>query len=99
MKRKSAPKSVAQRIVFGIVFALFALYAATMLYAFLFALFSALKTHEEFVNHMFDLPRDWLFSNFGNAFTKLKVNRTDMIGMICNILFLIGGGTFFSVFC
>ncbi len=99
MKRRSAPKSVAQRVVFGIVFVLFALYAATMLYAFLFALFSALKTHEEFVNHMFDLPRDWLFSNFGNAFTKLKVNRTDMIGMIWNSVWYTAGGTVLSVAC
>ena len=83
MRRKSIiKKSLQEKIVFTIAFILFAVYAFTIFYAFAFMILSALKTNEEFVLHMFDLPEKWLFGNFIAAFGKLQVRRTNMWGIM-----------------
>ena len=97
--KKRKPKSVLQRIVFGVVFLLFALYAATILYAGVYMLFTALKTNPEYVNNKFALPQDWLFENFARSFKTLKVYRTNMIGMLFNSLWYTAGGTILTVAC
>lgn len=100
MRRKSIiKKSLQEKIVFTIAFILFAAYAFTIFYAFAFMILSALKTNEEFVLHMFDLPEKWLFGNFIAAFGKLQVRRTNMWGMIVNSLWYTLGGTVLSVGC
>ena len=100
MRRKSIiKKSLQEKIVFTIAFILFAVYAFTIFYAFAFMILSALKTNEEFVLHMFDLPEKWLFGNFIAAFGKLQVRRTNMWGMIVNSLWYTLGGTVLSVGC
>ena len=100
MKKKSViRKSAGEKVVFAIVFALFSLYAFTIFYAFGFLIFSALKTHEEFVFHMFELPQNWLFKNFILAFDKLKVKNTNMLGMLFNSTWYTLGGTLLSVGC
>ena len=100
MKKNSAiQKSTGEKVVFSIAFILFALYAFTIFYAFGFLILSALKIHEEFVFHMFELPQNWLFKNFILAFDKLKVKNTNMLGMLFNRAWYTLGGTILSVGC
>ena len=99
IEKKKKPASILQKIVFGIVFLLFAVYAATILYTGIYMLFTALKTNPEYVDHKFALPQDWLFENFGRSFKALKINRTNMIEMLINSLWYTAGGTVLTVAC
>ena len=98
---KGKPKSLAQRIVFGIIFLLFAAYAASMIYVGVFTFFSALKTHNEFVSKMFDLPSEWLVMNFVNAFDKVThpASGTNMVGMLINSVWYTAGSTVLTIAC
>ncbi len=96
---KKKPISLAQKIVFGFVFVLFSIYALSILYVAVFALFSALKTNNELLQHMFDLPQKWLFENFIDAFDKLKHNKTNAIGMIFNSIWYTAGSTLLTIAC
>lgn len=99
MKKKIVKKTIQEKVVFAIAFILFVLYAFTIFYAFAFLIISALKTNEEFVLHMFELPKQWLFGNFVSAFEKLQVRRTNMWGMLVNSAWYTIGGTLLSVGC
>ena len=99
MKKKIVKKTIQEKVVFAIAFIIFVLYAFTIFYAFAFLIISALKTNEEFVMHMFELPKQWLFGNFVSAFEKLQVRRTNMWGMLVNSAWYTVGGTLLSVGC
>ena len=98
MKRILEKRSVSSRIVFSIFFILFLIYALTLLYPFVWAFFSALKTNGEFVMDMFSLPQDWLFSNFAEAFTVMQVGGTNMFFMLLNSVWFAVGGTVILIF-
>ena len=104
LKQRGKPKSLAQRIVFGIVFVLFAAYAFSMIYTGIFAVVSALKTHDEFVEFMFEWPKEWLFKNFIDAFELIKLNvgrgvTVDLWGMLYNSVWYTIGSTFLGIAC
>ena len=46
----------------------------------------------------FDLPKEWLFENFGKAFEMLNVGKTNFFGMIFNSLWYTGVVTSLGVF-
>lgn len=91
-------RSKSQRVVFTLLFLFFFVYALSLLYPFLWAFFSGLKTNSEFVMGMFDLPKDWLFSNFVHAFTAMKVGGSNMFAMLFNSVWLSVGGTCILIF-
>ena len=91
-------KSAGAKIAFGIVFALFALYALSIVYTLVWALLSSLKTNAEFFDNMINLPKDWLFSNFADALNKITYNETTFVGMYFNSLWFAVGSTVLSVF-
>ena len=99
MKQKSNifKKTTGQKIVFAIVFVLFALYAITLIYPFIWAFLSSLKTHTEFIMNRFSFPKNWIFRNYVDAFVQLQVNGNNMIVMLLNSLWLTVGGTLISV--
>ena len=73
-------RTTGEKVFFGCVFALFALYAASLIFPFLYMFFNALKDPYEYLlqdSHL-ALPEDWLFSNFAEAFTKMKIE--DSVG-------------------
>lgn len=72
------------KILFGIVFALFALYAFTLILPFFFLIVNSLKGPLEYINHLnsgdlFSLPKKMHFENYITAFTELKM--VNSIGM------------------
>ena len=68
-------KSTAERIVYIVVFVLFFLYAASLLYPFLWGLLSSLKGVDEYLDSPFSRPSGWLFSNYASAFEMLRYQR------------------------
>lgn len=97
LKRNNRQKTTGERIIFTIVFVLFALYALSLVLPFIWAFISSLKTDDEFYETLFDLPRNWLFSNYARAFIEFKIGNTTMVGMIINSLWLTFSGTFVGV--
>lgn len=88
---KKRPKT--ERIVLILVFILFAFYAITLIFPFVWAVISALKTDDEYYEKVFALPKNWLFSNFIKAFDEFEVGSTNLIGMFLNSLWLTFAGT------
>ncbi|GHU98060.1 sugar ABC transporter permease [Clostridia bacterium] len=86
-----------RKIILWITFAVFALYALSLLFPFVWVLLNAFKTNAEFFDNVWRLPKEWKFSNFADAF-KLKVGQTTLPDMLVNSLILVVGGTVLSVF-
>ena len=97
MIKKFKRLTLAQKIVFTIVFIFFSAYAISIIFPFVWAFLSSLKTDDEYYEKVFALPRDWLFSNYKKAFTEFEIGKTKMIGMIGNSLWLTFSGTFVAV--
>ena len=81
-----------------IVFIFFALYAFTLIFAMLWALSASLKGQSEFHQNLNGLPKQWLFSNYGKAFTSVQANGSNMFVMFWNSVWYSCGGAFLGVF-
>lgn len=103
MKRKERnilySRNRAEKIVFGIVFCIFALYALSYIYIVLWTFISSLKTNREFFSSPFALPKSWLFKNYVDSFKMLEYNGTYYFGMLFNSLWLTFGGLIISLAC
>ena len=67
-----------EKIFFAFMFLLFAIYALSLIFPFFYMFFNALKDPYEYLlqdSHL-ALPEDWLFSNFAEAFTKMKIENS-----------------------
>lgn len=89
--------TLAQKIVFTIVFIFFSVYAVSIIFPFFWAILSSLKTDDEYYEKVFALPKDWLFSNYAKAFSEFKIGNATMLGMIFNSLWLTFSGTLVAV--
>lgn len=87
-----------EKILFGIVFAVFLMHCLSLLIPVVWMFFSALMTREEYVG-AFVLPKTWQFSNFIDAFASLTLDDgTTFFGMIFNSIWYTGGMTALTVF-
>lgn len=75
--------SKGQKAILWVVFAIFLLYAITILTPLVFVLFNSIKTNAEMFENIWALPAFPLFSNYVEAFT-LSVNGTTVFGMMMN---------------
>lgn len=96
-KPKKMKSSLTKKIVFTIVFIIFAFYTVTVLFPIVWSIISSLKTDDEYYARVFALPQHWLFGNYIKAFKEFKVGETGMIGMIGNSLWLAFAFTFVSI--
>lgn len=62
-----------ERVVFGVVFVLLALYAVSIIYPIVWIFLSSLKEPLEYALDMVALPKKWLFSNYPQAFERLSL--------------------------
>lgn len=90
-------RNKSQKVVFGFASAFLWIVASTYIIVYLWGLMAGLKTHSELVMQPFKLPEKWMFRNYLDAFTLLKVNNTNMLGMIGNSLWLLAGGSFLTI--
>lgn len=97
-KNRIHTRSGSERVVFGIAFIILAAIGLSYILSFFWGFLSALKTHDEIILTPWQLPEKLNFINFIDAFKLFEVNKTNMIGMIGNSLWLVAGGSVFSVF-
>lgn len=72
-------RSKGEKILFGIVFVIFFLYAATLVLPFVFMFISSFKDSLEYIDDMvagtsMSLPDKWLYKNYVHAFTEMKIS-------------------------
>ena len=99
LKNKLIKRSLGERIVFAIVFVLFAVYAFILLYPLFFSFTaSLLKDGRTYVKDPMAIPTTLYLSNYLKAFEELKIRETSFIGMFLNSLWYAGGCTILSIF-
>ncbi len=77
------------KIILTIAFILFALYAFSLIYPFVWTLINSLKTNNDFFDNKLGLPNDWMFVNYKDTLlTKMVYNGTNLLGMFGNSLIL-----------
>jgi len=86
-KKYFSRKSSSEIVVFSMVFAVFAVFAASYIYILLWGVFAGLKSHSEIVLSPFTLPEKWRFSNFIEVLTYLKVGDFGFFHMLFNSLY------------
>ena len=69
------------KVLFGVIFVLFAIYSVTLLFPFFFLLVNCFKGSLEYINDLnngtlLSLPNKWHFENFVTAFTEMKMVNT-----------------------
>lgn len=74
-------RNKAEKILFGIVFVVFFLYAVSLVFPFVFMFLSSLKGSLEYVDDLvagtiLSLPDNWLFSNYADAFTGMSIKNS-----------------------
>lgn len=104
-KNPMIQKSKSEKIVFGIMFCVFTLWAITLMYPFVWLIINSLK-HNFFylddLNKFLALPKSgyWEFDNYAQAFSAIDYQETTLLGMIFNSLWTafisLGVNLFFS---
>lgn len=90
--------SRSKKITAWIAVVLFAIYAISLIFPFVWLFLSSLKQNDEFfMNNPFSFPRSWLFSNYIEAFDGLNVNGNGMFAMFFNSLWFSIGAAILNV--
>lgn len=92
-------RSVSERILYCIIFAIFALFAASYIYCLWWCFMSGMKTPDEILLKPFALPQKWRFSNFKKMMEMMKIADTGFWGMLFNSVYFSVLGAFFSASC
>lgn len=80
-----------------IVFPILLIWSFTLIYPFMWAFLNSLKTIPEYFQDTFALPQKWLFSNWGEAFNVLRIQKSNgefayLWDMILNSIWYTLGG-------
>ena len=94
-----------EKVIYAIIFALFVLYTALMVFPFIWLFISSFKSsynYLEDIDHfrVMALPTKWMFENYANAFVELEHDGTNLFGMFFNSIWytavVVIEGVFFS---
>ena len=102
-RRNKKNLTVGQLIAFIVVFAVFFLFAVTLIYPMLWALLNSFKTNAEYFDDPFKFPEIWQFKNYVKVFDKLSVRtsygtQVGLLGMFANSIWLSLCGSVLTVF-
>lgn len=97
VRENKVHRSIAEKIVIYTALVIFIIYAITMIFPIAWAFIGSLKTNDELIESAFGLPKEWLFSNYIEAFQDYEVSGHNMISMILNSLWLTFAGTFVGI--
>lgn len=86
-----------ERAAIWIIFAVFSLYAVTLVFPFVWCFYNSFKTNPEFFGDIWSMPEIWLFSNWSDAI-HLSVSGVNIIGMFGNSAIITVVNTFISIF-
>ena len=104
-KRPLFQKSTAEKIVFGVMFCVFLLWAVSLLYPLVWLLSNSVKHNFYYLDDLskgLALPKAgrWEWENYAEAFQAIRYNNTDLFGMIFNSIWVcflgVGVNMFFS---
>ena len=90
--------SVGAKIATSIVYMIFWIYTASLIFFIAWAFYNSVKTDDEFLNNMNALPTVWQFSNYADAYRFIEHNDTGFIGMFINSIWFAGGSALLSTF-
>ncbi len=91
-------RSGADRVFIWVMFAVFVVYAVSLLFPFLWCLMNSFKGRQEFFYNVNGLPIDWVTDNWKTSFTLSIDNGITIPKMYLNSVILTVGCTFFSMF-
>ena len=97
-KKEKIKRSGTDLAFIWIMFALFVLYAISLLFPFLWCLMNSFKGMQEFFYNVNGLPEKWYFDNWKNSLTLSIDNNITIPQMYLNSVILTVGCTFFSMF-
>ena len=97
-KKEKIKRSGTDLAFMWIMFALFLLYAISLLFPFLWCLMNSFKGMQEFFYNVNGLPEKWYFDNWKNSLTLSIDNNITIPQMYLNSVILTVGCTFFSMF-
>ena len=100
-KKQAKSKLSAQKVVFGVVFVLFSLYALSMIIPFVIFILYSLEdkiAYEINLGQPFKLPTELVFSNYVYAFKELSFRDTNFFGMFFNSMWYTAIATVFPIF-
>lgn len=97
-KKEKIKRSGTDLAFMWIMFALFVLYAISLMFPFLWCLMNSFKEMQEFFYNVNGLPENWYFDNWKNSLTLSIDNNITIPQMYLNSVILTVGCTFFSMF-
>lgn len=89
--KKEKVKISGDKILFGVVFTFFAIYAFLLIYPLVWGFLSSLKERFEYRRQPFALPKYWLWENYPKALDKITDGGFTFLGMFWNSLWFAGG--------
>ena len=95
IRRSGVKHTREEKIVLGITTGIFILYSITLIYPFIWAIFTGFKTQIEYKNNIFGIPIDWTFKSFEKALTTKGESGSTLIGMFLNSVW----SSFVCAFC
>ena len=95
VKRNKILRTKEEKIVLGIISGIFILYSFTLIYPFIWAIFTSMKTQIEYKNNIFGFPQNFVLDNIIKALNTKDGSGTDLIGMFFNSIW----SSLLSSFC
>ena len=92
-------RSPSERVLYCIIFAIFAFFAASYIYCLWWCFMSGMKSPDEIMLYPFALPETWRFSNFQKMMEMMRIADTGFWGMLFNSIYFSVLGAFFSASC
>ncbi len=88
--------SKGEKAVIGVVFAVFVIYAFTLIFPFVWCFYNSFKNNREFFSDVWGFPQVWRWGNWGDAFA-LSVNGVNILGMFGNSILMTVVNTVISI--
>ncbi len=87
-KKKTKKLKTHSKVVNAIGFVIFAIYTFSVLGPIVWTFLNSLKDRFEYMQDVVSLPKQWLFSNYLDAFEVLSANGENFFGMFFNSVWL-----------
>lgn len=97
-QKQHVKKSKSDLILMWVMFVVFAFYAISLLFPFLWCLLNSFKETRDFLMNINGLPAKWTLENWIESFSLTIDNNITIPTMYLNSIFLTLGCTFFSLF-
>ena len=96
MRRNRIKKTPLETVLFAIVFTLFSIYSAALIYPYVWGINSSLKGASEYYENLFGLTQTWKFNNYVRAIREITDGGYSFLDMAYNSLWFAGGSAIIS---